>query len=137
MNENDGERYLGDMLEDAVAHHIDYIDSLKAGSEEYNKAIDKLDILYKPWLEVKRAELEFNDKESQRAHEREIRESEIKQKVMFDKLSLGIQLGLGILGTIGPIVAYNMTTNKVLRFETTGTVTSLMGRNHFGKIRLK
>lgn len=134
MNEN-GERYLGDMLEDTVAHHIDYIDSLKAGSEEYNKAVDKLDILYKPWLEVKKAELEFNDRESQRAHEREIRESELKQKEKFDKFAFAIQIGLGVLSAMAPIVAYDMTTNKVLRFETTGTVTSLMGRNHFGKIR--
>ena len=134
MNEN-GEKYLGDMLEDTVAHHIDYIDGLEAGSEEYNRAIDKLNILYQPWLEVKKVELEFNDKEIQRAHEKKIRESELKQKAKFDKLASVIQVGLGVLGVIGPIVAYNMTTNKVLRFETTGTVTSLVGRNHFGKAR--
>ena len=134
MDEN-GDRYLGDMLSETVAHHIDYIDGLTAGSEEYNKAIGTLNILYQPWLEIKKVELEFNDRESQRAHEKEIRKSELKQKEKFDKLTFGIQIGLGILGTMGPIVAYGLTTTKILRFEQTGTVTSLTGRNHFGKIR--
>lgn len=134
MDEND-DRYLGDMLGETVAHHIDYIDGLTAGSEEYNKAISTLNILYQPWLEIKKVELEFNDRESQRTHEKEIRESELKQKEKFDKLASGIQLGLGILGVMGPIVAYGVTTNQVLRFEQTGMVTSLVGKNHFGKIR--
>ena len=134
MDEN-GDRYLGDMLEDTVAHHIDYIDGLKPGSEEYNKAISTLDTLYKPWLEIKKVESEFDDRISQRIHEKEMREAELKQKEKFDKLASGIQLGLGILSVIGPIAAYGVTTNQVLRFEQTGTVTSLVGRNHFGKIR--
>jgi hypothetical protein len=134
MDEN-GDRYLGDMLEDTVAHHIDYIDGLQAGSEEYNKAIDKLDILYKPWLEVKRVELEFDDRVSQRIHEKEMREAELKQKEKFDKLASGIQVGLGVLSVLVPTIGYGLTTNQILRFEQTGTVTSLAGRNHFGKIR--
>jgi hypothetical protein len=134
MDEN-GDRYLGDMLEDTVAHHIDYIDGLQAGSEEYNKAIDKLDILYKPWLEVKKVELEFDDRVSQRIHEKEMREAELKQKEKFDKLASGIQVGLGVLSVLVPTIGYGLTTNQILRFEQTGTVTSLAGRNHFGKIR--
>lgn len=134
MDEN-GDRYVGDMLEDTVAHHIDYIDGLTPGSEEYNKAISTLDTLYKPWLEIKKVESEYDDRISQRIHEKEMREAELEQKEKFDKLASGIQLGLGILGVIGPIVAYGVTTNQVLQFEKTGTVTSLVGRNHFGKIR--
>ena len=134
MDEN-GDRYLGDMLEDTVAHHIDYIDGLQAGSEEYNKAIDKIDILYKPWLEVKRVELEFDDRVSQRIHEKEMREAELKQKEKFDKLTSGIQVGLGVLGVLVPTIGYGLTTNQILRFEQTGTVTSLAGRNHFNKMR--
>lgn len=134
MDENGG-RYLGDMLEDTVAHHIDYIDGLTAGSEEYNKAISTLDMLYKPWLEIKKVELEFNDRENQRAHEKELRESELEKKEKFDKLASGIQLGLGIIGVLVPTIGYGLTTNQILRFEQTGTVTSLAGRNHFNKIR--
>ena len=134
MDEN-GDRYVGDMLEDTVAHHIEYIEGLTAGSEEYNKAISTLDILYRPWLEVKKVEYEFDDRISQRLHEKEIREAELEQKEKFDKLASGIQVGLGILGVMAPIVAYGVTTSQVLRFEQTGTVTSLMGRNHFNKAR--
>lgn len=134
MDEND-DRYLGDMLAETVAHHVDYIDGLTPGSEEYNKAINTLDTLYKPWLEIKKVESEFDDRISQRIHEKEMREAELKQKEKFDKLASGIQIGLGILGVMGPIVAYGVTTSQVLRFEQTGTVTSLMGRNHFNKAR--
>lgn len=134
MDEND-DRYLGDMLAETVAHHIDYIDGLTPGSEEYNKAISTLDTLYKPWLEIKKVESEYDDRISQRIHEKEVREAELEQKEKFDKLASGIQLGLGILGVLVPTIGYGLTTNQILRFEQTGTVTSLAGRNHFNKIR--
>lgn len=134
MDEN-GERYLGDMLGNTIANHVDYLDGLKAGSEEYQTAVDTLDKLYKPWLEIKKVELEYDDRENQRIHEKEIREKELDQKEKFDKLASGIQLGLGIAGVFVPFVGYGLVTREVLTFERTGTVTSLMGRNHFNKIK--
>lgn len=103
---------------------------MEAGSEEYKTTVDGLTKLMDRAIEMKKIEVDEKDK----AECREI-DMDFKLKQMAedkkDRLIKNCMTGAGI---IIPVVVTIWGTLKTLKFEETGTVTTIMGRGFINKL---
>jgi hypothetical protein len=118
------------MLHDEIQNEFEELKRMQLGGEEYRTTIDGLTKLVDRAVEIDKFNAEYQEK----VDAREI-ENNLKMKQMADErkdriwkniltgLGIGVPAGLTIWGTL-----------KSLKFEETGTVTTMMGRGFINKL---
>lgn len=104
--------------------------TLEPGTEEYNKVFDAYLKLNDRAIELYRIEADCEDKASARESAREIE----KQKAKDEKGNRIAQAAINAAGIILPLILTVWGTNKSLKFEEEGTITSTAGRNFFSQL---
>lgn len=107
------------MLHDEIEQKLEKLKTMEVGSEEYRNAVEGLTKLLDRAIELDKHNVEHQEK-------LDAREDENKDRLIRNILSgLGIAIpaGLTIWGTL-----------KTLKFEETGTVTTLVGRGFINKL---
>lgn len=132
------------LLEQEISEDLEGLQNLELGSEEYKVATEKVTKLMDKAIELKRIEFEFQKEENRKFEEstreenrllQEQKENQLKQEQLnVDKKHRWIQHGLTIITFIGGILVTVWGTNKTLKFEETGTVTTSAGRAHIGNL---
>lgn len=103
---------------------------MDVGSKEYIAASNRLDSLMSKVIDMEK----FNSEQDLRAQEINI-ETELKREQMNDeKKSKWVSLGLQALGIGLPLVVTIWGTNKTIKFEQEGTVTTFAGKNFFNNL---
>lgn len=118
------------LLHDEIQNEFEELKRMQLGGEEYRTTIDGLAKLVDRAVEIDKFNAEYQEK----VDAREI-ENNLKLKQMTDErkdriwkniltgLGIGVPAGLTIWGTL-----------KSLKFEETGTVTTMMGRGFINKL---
>ena len=118
------------LLHDEIQNEFEELKKMQLGGEEYRTTIDGLTKLVDRAVEIDKFNAEYQEK----VDAREI-ENNLKMKQMADErkdriwkniltgLGIGVPAGLTIWGTL-----------KSLKFEETGTVTTMMGRGFINKL---
>lgn len=118
------------LLEVEVEDKLNKLSNMEPGKEEYKTAVDSVTKLLDRVIEIDKIEQE-------RKERKDIRENEAKTKLKSanaeDKRYL-IDKVLVALGIIVPSILTVWGTNKSLKFEETGTVTTIMGRGFINKL---
>lgn len=107
------------LLRDEIQDEFKRLSELELGSEEYKITVDGLTKLVDRQIEIEKLESENTEK-----HKRE----ETEQK---DRIVGYIMTGAGILIPVGVTI---WGTLKTLKFEETGTVTTMAGRNFINRL---
>lgn len=103
---------------------------MEVGSKEYNATADRMDKLMNKVIEMEK----FNSEQDMRAQELNM-DAELKREQMNeDKKSRWIGYGLQALGIGLPLVVTIWGTNKTIKFEQEGTVTTFAGKNFFNNL---
>lgn len=147
------------LLNDAIKDQIERLNDLGPEDEEYTKVADTIVKLQKLDNEKEKSRLDYDihyydnelntkkleaDKELKtkenelKATELEIkrRECDLKEiQIEQDKKSGYIRTGVEVFGIVLPAVLYTKLFKAGLKFETEGTVTSIMFRNLIGKLK--
>ena len=121
---------LEKLLDKELESSINCLEDIPLGTEEYKASVDSITKLLDKSIELKKLEIETDDKIKTREFEESIKtqqmEDERKDRIIKNWLtgaSIVIPAGCGIWGFI-----------KSIKFEETGTITTLSGRNILGSI---
>lgn len=101
-------------------------DVYKTAVEGLSKLIDKRNELDKIDLETKKQELSEQVELNKMSKQRELDELNRKDQIIKNAISIG--------GIIIPVLVTVWGTYKTLKFEETGTVTTIMGRGFINKL---
>lgn len=121
----DGEFYV--KLDDTLADAFSDLETMTPGSEEAKAQVDNIVKLAQCRRDMIDADAAEEDRDRKREHDKK-----------WDWINFGLkvaEIGVPVLVTIVTIGYYNNQTNKLLKFEETGTLTSSVSRNFFGKMK--
>lgn len=110
------------LIHDEVERRSAELANLEVGTEEYKAAVDGLTKLVDRAMELEKLDIE--SRESKDKHKRDRNE----------RIDRWIQSGIQIAGIVVPCCVTIWGTNKILKFEIDGTVTSIIGRGFVNKL---
>jgi len=118
------------LLEVEIQDQFEHLRKTEFGSEQYKIGVDGLTKLIDRSIEIDRLSHEFKkERENQKL------DTEFKEKQMAeDKKSERIRNGIAIGGVVLPLLVTIWGTRASLKFEETGTVTTIMGRGFINKL---
>ena len=111
--------------------------TLKVGSDEYKAVADRLDKLIAKSIEMGKTHIEADLKDRQLELENKKVEIESKQKeqqMEEEKKDRLVKNCISIGGIVLPVAVTIWGTLKSLKFEESGTVTTIMGRGFINKL---
>ena len=136
------------LLHEEIKSELETLGEMEVGTDEYKTVVDGLTKLIDRAIEMDKFNIDHEEKNSDREFEREQKlkqmeeerldrefEREYKLKQVNDdkkdRLIKNILTGFGI---VLPLTITIWGTNKSLKFEETGTVTTIMGRGFINKL---
>lgn len=118
------------MLHTEIENEFEELKRLQLGTEEYKTTVDGLTKLVDRAIELDKINIEHEEKTITRKEENEFKTMQMiedkKDRNMKNSIAIGttfLTVGVTIWGVL-----------KSLKFEETGTVTTLVGRNFIGKL---
>ena len=128
---------LEELLEQEIRDDLEGMSDLELGSEEYDAAISEVTKLMDRAIELKKVEIDAQDKnakreaeEFNRLNELRIKEEQIRNEQKDRRTGHWIAIGTTLLSA-GVAVWGTIVT---LNFDKTGTVTTSMGRGWINKL---
>lgn len=125
---------IREKLEDNISKELDKLETLTPGSEEYKVHVEGLNKLYRLGIDDAMADLEFNEKitnrenaEEQQKIDNENREAQQAADRKHRWIQTGLNAGIGIATLITNV----LLVVKGFDFEETGTMRSNTFRNLF------
>lgn len=107
------------LLNDEIQAEVESLGTMELGSEPYKVAVDGVTKLIDRSIEIKKLETE--------------RENQALQAIE-DKKDRWIKDSIAVAGIILPLAVTIWGTRASLKFEETGTVTTVMGRGFINKL---
>ena len=118
------------LLKDEIRSEMGELSKLEVGSDAYKIAVEGITKLADRVIEMEKLELDYEDKVARREDERDFKVIELEEEKK-DRLIKNVLTGLGIAIPTGVTI---WGTIKSLKFEETGTVTTMMGRGFINKL---
>lgn len=121
---------ISTLLEVEIADKMEELNSLKLGTDEYKTAVESITKVMDRLIEIDKLEVEATEKEEGRKDDTRIKEAQLKE----DKKHRWIDKAINVGTFVGMTVLTVWGTNKTLKFEETGTVTTIAGKQHINKL---
>ena len=118
------------MLHEKIAKDFENLKTMEVGSEEYKAASDSLTKFMDRAIEMEKVHIEREDKEESRENDKNLKLEQMADD-RKDRLVRNVMTGVNILGGIGLAI---WGTNKTLKFEETGTITTWAGKKFISKL---
>ena len=121
---------MEELLKQEICEDLENLHDVDFGSDEYKSGIDGLTKLIDRDIELRRLELERQEK----VEDRKV-DNDFKLKQMRDtRIDRIIGYVVNVAGIVIPVVVTIWGTKVSLKFEEEGTITTTAGRNFFGKL---
>lgn len=135
------------LLDKEISNELDLMGELEIGSETYKVTVEGIAKLMDKKIELEKLERDAKAKDKDReleskkiegeltekAKSREIEEKKLEQ-ITNEKKDQLFKNGIAIAGIVVPSLLTIWGTYKTLKFEETGTVTTIMGRGFVNKL---
>lgn len=141
------EKDIKTLLDEEISNELETLGELEIGSEAYKTTVDGITKLMDKKIELEKSEREAKVKdrdynldvkkaETEAADKAKSREIEAKklEQIENDKKDQLFKNGIAIAGIVVPSLITIWGTFKTLKFEETGTVTTIMGRGFVNKL---
>lgn len=125
------------LLEEEIQSEINEINKLDVGSEKHKAASEALAKLLDKYNELEKTEIEAQDKYDDREAEREHREAELafkEKQLKHEKRDAIIKNILTSVTFVGGCALTIWGTKVSIKFEETGSFTTIMGRGFVQKL---
>lgn len=112
-----------------LTRELEELSKMEVGTDQYKVAVDGLTKLMAMGTEIEKIHVEAEDKAETRKAENEFKQKQLKHE-RFDQIARNVIAGVSVVG------GFAMTfwgTIKSIKFEETGTITTMAGRAHIGK----
>lgn len=117
-------------LHEEIEDELTQLGKIEVGTEPYKTTVDGVVKLYDKAIELKKLNLEMQDRE-------EARESEMNfkmQQMEEDRKDRFVKNCLSVAGIVVPVGVTIWGTLKSFQFEKDGTITTIMGRGFINKL---
>ena len=118
------------LLETEIQDQLEALGDLEVGTDEHKSAVDDVTKLLDRFIEMERLEAEAEEKFCARENEHGLK----LQQMAEDRKDRWVKNGIAIGGIVIPTIITVWGTLKSLKFEETGTVTTIMGRGFINKL---
>ena len=118
------------LLNDEIKDEIEQLRKVELGSDQHKIAADALTKLLDKSIEMDKLDLEYQDRFEAREAENELKQKEIEDEKKDRKVK-NILTGVSVLGGFALTV---WGTCKSIKFEETGSFTTIMGRGFIQKL---
>lgn len=118
------------LLREEIQSELESLKDVSLGTDEYKTTVDGLAKLMDRAIEIDRLNIEAQEKEDSREDEKNLKLREIEEE-RKDRI---VKNSIAAAGIIIPTVVTIWGTLKSLKFEETGTVTTMMGRGFINKL---
>lgn len=146
---------IKELLEEEIQAEVGKLEDLEVGSKEYQIVVDGITKLTDKLIEIEKVEIDAKDKsekrkaaEAQAELEADVKLRQVKvteEQAAFDKdlkekqlnddrIDKIVKSAISIAGIVLPLVVGIAMTNKSLKFEETGTITTMAGRSWLSKL---
>lgn len=124
---------IKEKLDEEIVSLLDILKETDSDSEEYKRILDDVSKLIDKRNEIDKIELEYSKyKLSETTEQNKVdKEKELNE---FNKKNQIITHAISIGSIIVPVLITVWGTYKTLKFEETGTVTTIMGRGFINKL---
>lgn len=119
-----------ELLHEEIVDEFDNLKETEAGTEEYTKVVDGLTKLVDRAIKIEEIENEKQEKAKTREVETSLKLDQMKE----DKIDRVVRNSLTAAGIIIPTLVTIWGTCKSIKFEETGTFTTIMGRGFINKL---
>lgn len=117
---------IKELLDEEISDDLNAISSMAIASDEYKNAVDTISKLIDKRNEIDKIELEMAKHELSKQKENELNDYNKKDRWINHAISIG--------SILVPVLLTVWGTYKTLKFEETGTVTTIMGRGFVNKL---
>ena len=121
---------IEELLNDEIQDELENLGKMELGSDTYKVTVEGLTKLVDKSIELEKVRLEMSDKAENRETELDLKH----QQIQNEKRDQIVRNGIAIAGLIVPTIITIWGTLKTLKFEETGTVTTIMGRGFIQKL---
>ena len=118
------------LLNDEIKDEIEQLRKVELGSDQHKIAADALAKLLDKSIEMDKLDLEYQDRFEAREAENELKQKEIEDEKKDRKVK-NILTGVSVIGGFALTV---WVTCKSIKFEETGSFTTIMGRGFIQKL---
>lgn len=118
------------LLDEEIQHEFSTLKDVEKGSEEYKTSVDGLTKLLDRAIEMKKIDIETQEKIETREFENDLKLKQMKE----DKKDRWVKNGIAIGGIVIPTIVTVWGTLKSFKFEEEGTITTIMGRGFINKL---
>lgn len=118
------------LLDEAIETQFEELDKCEVGSDSQRNAADVVTKLVDRAIEIEKLKVNREEQERSKKLEREMELTKIKEERHDRWIRNGVTVGIALV-QIGLTV---WGTNKCLKFEETGTVTTSAGRNFINRL---
>lgn len=126
----DSKMNIEELLNDEIQDELENLSKMELGSDTYKVTVEGLTKLVDKSIELEKVRLEMSDKAENRETELDLKH----QQIQNEKRDQVVRNGIAIAGLIVPTIITIWGTLKTLKFEETGTVTTIMGRGFIQKL---
>lgn len=128
---------IEELLESEIREDLEGLSNLELGSEEYKATVNEVAKLIDRAVELKKVEIDAQDKAEKRqmADIVQLREISLKEEQFkHDKKDKIVGYVISVAGIVIPAVLTVWGTCKTLKFDQTDTITTSMGRGFINKL---
>ena len=118
------------MLREEIRDELESLKSMQLGDELYKTTVDGLTKLIDKTIEIEKFNIESQEKTKNREEALELKRQEMEDNKR-DRL---LTNGIAVAGIVIPSLLTIWGTLKSLKFEETGTVTTIVGRGFINKL---
>lgn len=118
------------LLKAEIQNEFEKLKEMEKGSDKYKVTVDGIAKLIDRAIEIDKLEADIQEKSENRENENEFK----WRQFQADKKDRLVKNGIAVAGIIIPVAVTVWGTLKSLKFEETGTVTTIMGRGFINKL---
>ena len=118
--------FIKEQLDSEISQELDELKNLDMESETYKVAVDCVSKLIDKRNDMEKIDLETRKLDLSQQKDKELNDYNKKDQIIRHAISIG--------GIIIPVFVTIWGTYKTLKFEETGTVTTIMGRGFINKL---
>lgn len=121
---------IEDLLKKEICEDLEGLGQLDLGSDEHKTAADVVGKLLDREIELRKAEIERQERIENRKIEEEFKLKQMKE----NKVDRIVGYVINIAGIVIPVIVTVWGTKVSLKFEEEGTITTSAGRNYFSRL---
>lgn len=118
------------LLHEEIQDGFEALSKMERGTETHKTTVDELAKLFDKAIEIEKIEVEAKERDKAREIEASLKRAQMEE----DRKDRRVKNGIAVGGIVLPLAVTIWGTFITLKFEESGTITTMMGRGFINKL---